>query len=206
MDESAHGFSRKVVDRAFTIELSDVDLARINVQTPEGPIVAKWPARAWFPSATRLGELADPERELAAAVVPHLVEANRHLAIAQLQLGYRSRDEIALFTLNARELAEHFVTRDGAVVDPFDLAFMMKALPRIAGGSAATRRCLLGLLSWALGAEGVRSDEDATRAVATWISAGRPSTMADAAYPRSAARICLMWERLEADGFASYWL
>src|SRR2546427_9073691 len=28
MDEATHGFSRKVLDRAFTIELSDVDLSR----------------------------------------------------------------------------------------------------------------------------------------------------------------------------------
>ena len=27
MDESTHGFSRKVLDRAFTIELSDIDLS-----------------------------------------------------------------------------------------------------------------------------------------------------------------------------------
>ena len=31
-------------------------------------------------------------------------------------------------------------------------------------------------------------------------------SIADADYPRTAARLCLMWERLETDGFTSYWL
>jgi hypothetical protein len=205
MDESAHGFSRKVIDRAFTLELSDVDLNRVSSAT-DAQAAGRWPANAWYPVAIRLGESAQLDRQYVGVVIGALTEINRHLAGAQLQVGYRSRDEIALFGIHARQIEDHFVTRDGDEVSPLDLAIMMKVLPRILGGSVATRRCLLGLLGWAHGAAEVRSDDDARTAVKAWETAGRPSAIADVPYPRTAARLCLMWERLDADGFASYWL
>lgn len=56
MDESSHGFSRKVLDRAFTIELSEVDLS-LDSATPsdEPPRTPRaWPIRFWHCPASRL--------------------------------------------------------------------------------------------------------------------------------------------------------
>lgn len=205
MDESAHGFSRKVIDRAFTLELSDADISRIP-SAAESDHAESWEAKVWHQPAIQLAGVSDLDRDYVASVITSLSEANRHLAGAQLQVGYRSRDEIALFGLNARDLPGHFVTRTGQLVDPLDLAIMMKVLPRIMGGGAAVRRALLGLIGWAHGAAAMRSEDDARGTVKAWEAAGRPSAISDVPFPRTAARLCLMWERLEDDGFASYWL
>ncbi|HEX2203853.1 MAG TPA: DUF3578 domain-containing protein [Longimicrobium sp.] len=225
MDESAHGFSRKVLDRAFTLELSDVDLARWegapgegNREAPEGEgdrlpeaddgAPERWPARAWHPRAIALGELrglSEAEHARVQAAVDAVVAANLHLAPAGLQAGYRTRDEVALFVLHAAEIASSFADRAGSAVDPLDLALHMKLLPRVAGGSGAVRRAVLGLLGWAHAGAPLRSDAEARKVVGAWEDAGRPGALAGARFPRTAARLSLMWERFAAEGFTSFW-
>ncbi len=209
MDESAHGFSRKVLDRAFTLELADVDLTALPAP-PEGtPEAARWPASAWYPRATRLGALegvTENEQAHIDRAVEALAEANRFLAPAQLQVAYRTRDEVALFLLHAADHQGAFRTRGGEAVDPLDLALHMKVLPRLAGGSRPLRRALLGLLGWATSGAAFGEDEDARPVLDAWEAAGRPNCLPAARFPRTAARLCLMWERLLAEGFTSFWL
>ena len=116
MDESAHGFSRKVLDRAFTLELSDVDLGQWQEAVTAKATISPWPPSAWFPRAARLGELhglADEERQLIQKVIKDLTTVNKFLTQAELQVGYRIRDEVALFVLHARDLQRSFITREG---------------------------------------------------------------------------------------------
>jgi hypothetical protein len=209
MDESTHGFSRKVLDRAFTLELSDVDLSlwEASAETPKVPEL--WPASAWFPRALRLSDLRDlkaDERKTVEDVIAKLTELNAILTQAQVQVGYRVRDEVALFVLHARDLATAFTTATSQAVDPLDLALHMKILPRLAGGSATMRRVILQLLGWAV--DGKASvDEVAVQAhVDKWAKGGRPASIAGARFGRTAARLALMWERLQHEGFTSYWL
>jgi hypothetical protein len=209
MDESAHGFSRKVLDRAFTLELSDVDLARWEQPVAlESAEPTRWPATAWHPRAISLGglpDLGDADRNRIRQTIELLGVANPLLAPAGLQVGYRTRDEMALFTLHAAEIASAFVTRSGETVDPLDLALLMKVLPRIVGGSDAVRRAVLGLLGWTRGGTASLSEADALAILDEWQAAGRPGAVTGARYPRTAARLCLMWERFLAEGFTSFW-
>jgi len=204
MDESTHGFSKKVLDRAFTIELSDIDLSKWqnDVNQVAGEF---WPASTWYPRAVRLGELdaSDSDTEIIVSVIEVLESLNGILKHGQLQVGYRSRDEIVLFVLNAAELQEYFVTDSGVAVDPLDLAIHMKILPRIIGGGHAVKRVVRELLLWAW--DGTRSDKEPEALIEVWDKAGRPESIEDARYGRTAARLCLMYERF-AEGFTSYWL
>ncbi len=207
MDESAHGFSRKVLDRAFTLELSEVDLGRWG-EAGSPPPAEPWPVAAWRPRALTLGGLAslsDDERRVAEAAVAAVAEANGFLAPAGLGVGYRSRDEAALFALHTADTPDAFRTRAGETVDPLDLALLMKLLPRIAGGSHAVRHALFALLGWATDGAPLRSDDDAREAVEAFERAGRPFALAGARYPRTAARLALMTERLLTEGYASFW-
>lgn len=216
MDETTFGFSRKVLDRAFTLEISELDLsswqrasARASTSRPR-----PWPLEAWLPRATRLAELEDLDDEEYATIeraISALEEANRVLVLAQLQVGYRVRDEIALFVLHAKEAQEHFIDRRGARVDALDLALSMKLLPRIVGGSVALRRVVLGLLSWAFGededaAPDERADAKAQAWLERWRVAGRPWAVEDARFARCASRLLMMWERLLDEGYTSYWV
>jgi hypothetical protein len=223
MDESSHGFSRKVLDRAFTIELSDValrlwspgddrtpgsngspSLSRVTHRDP-----STWPVSAWWPRATRLSELKDltgADRARIDEAIRNLVALNAVLAPAQLQVGYRTRDEVALFLLHAEEIRAFFRTSGGESVDPMDLALLMKVLPRIAGGSASVRHVLLGVLGWATTGTRFVHDEDTRRTMDDWDGQGRPGRLPDARFPAVAARACLMWDRLNSEGFTSFWL
>ncbi|HKO54920.1 MAG TPA: DUF3578 domain-containing protein [Thermoanaerobaculia bacterium] len=210
MDESSHGFSRKVLDRAFTIELSDIDLGvwRPSV-TREAADADVWPASAWYPRATRLADLGvisvDDEQQIVSAIET-VKSVNALLLEAQLQIGFRVRDEIALFMLNASEVEDAFRTTDGAKVDPLDLALHMKILPRIIGGSLPVQRAVIRMLGWAITGEPFRDEDAANLAVAKWTDGGRPSTIAGARFPRTAARLALMWDRFTAEGHTSFWL
>ena len=207
MDESTHGFSRKVLDRAFTIELSEIDLGLIqSAASGAGASITAWPVAAWHPLAIRLGALPAAEHAKHAKTISDTIgvlqQLNAILVHAQLQLGYRSRDEIVLFVLHAQDLIGHFVTRSKDEVDPVDLAIMMKVLPRIVGGSGAIERVLDDLLRWSGPEVGLDEPEGYVR---EWDQAGRPPAIADASYPRCAARLCLMRERLR-EGYTSFWL
>ncbi len=209
MDESAHGFSRKVLDRAFTLELADVDLRAWSPSSKEVVPAAQWPVAAWHPRAVRLAGLSDLSDDEHAAV-DHAVEAlaalNVFLTPAQVQAAYRTRDEVALFILHAADVAAAFRTRSGDLVDPLDLALHMKVLPRLQGGSRPLRHAVLGLLGWAASAETFRDDEDARPLLDAWDAAGRPNHLPDTRFPRTTARLCLMWERLLTEGFTSFWV
>ena len=210
MDESTYGFSRKVLDRAFTIELSDIDLTVWErVVTAPVKTIIPWPVTAWFPRGARLGDLANCDREtkqMVEDVIRSLTAINSFLTRAQLQVGYRVRDEIVLFVLHAREIPAAFVTSDDDPVDPLDLALQMKVLPRIAGGSNAIRQVVLQLLGWTYRGSGFRTEEEATTVTELWESEGRQGSLSGARFPRTAARLCLMWERLQGEGFTSFWL
>jgi 5-methylcytosine-specific restriction enzyme B len=116
------------------------------------------------------------------------------------------RDEVALFVLQAREIASAFVTAEGGSVDPLDLAIHMKVLPRIIGGSSAIRRVVGQLCGWAVNGKSFEDDSDVVTAVDRWAADGRPSAYPEARFPRSAARLSLMYERLQTEGYTSFWL
>ena len=139
-------------------------------------------------------------------IIKILTEINGFLAHAQLQVGYRTRDEIVLFVLHAKDFKSSFVTPSGEPVNPLDLALHMKVLPRIIGGSSPVRRTVLRLLGWSWKGKPFQNDEDATPIIEDWDMNGRPGSIAGAQYPRTAARLCLMWDRLSSEGFTSYWL
>jgi hypothetical protein len=212
MDETTHGFSRKVLDRAFTIELSDVDLSRWGAQAtpmPNQGAGQEWPASAWQPRAISLASLEAPtsaEKDRIEQAVRVLSQANALLVPAQLQVGYRTRDEVALFLIHAAEVEDMFSTREGERVDPTDLALQMKVLPRLVGGSSGVRRAVEGLLSWSWGDNTKPSEEAAQTCAEEWERLGRVQSIPGARFPRTAARLCLMWERLRLDGFTSFWL
>ena len=175
----------------------------------EGVPAARWPVAAWHPRAVRLAGLSDLSDE-DRATIDHAVETlaalNVFLTPAQVQAAYRTRDEVALFVLHAADVAGSFRTRSGDPVDPLDLALHMKVLPRLQGGSRPLRHAVLGLLGWAASGETFKEDQDARPLLDAWDAAGRPNHLPDTRFPRTAARLCLMWERLLTEGFTSFWV
>jgi len=189
MDESTHGFSKKVLDRAFVIEFSDIDLSSIPA-VGAAPAMAPWTSADWKAAALSLATHPQRDDESVKAMIAQLMLINGSLETVQLQFGYRLRDEVVMFCLAAAECREHFVTSDKGAVSPFDIAVSMKILPRIQGGGGAVRKVLQGLETWARGSAG---------------TAASPADM-QAVHPFSEKRIAMMSERLANSGFTSFWL
>lgn len=81
----------------------------------------------------------------------------------------------------------------------------MKVLPRIMGGSSTIRQVLIELLAWANRGESP-SEAAAEEITEVWIRTKRPAVLMEAEFPRTAARLCLMWDRLVNEGFTSFWM
>ena len=203
VDESAHAFSRKVLDRAFVLELLAPDL-RARPVAEAVPDADPWPASAWAPRAVRLGEvggLTGPERVAVDAAVEAVAEASAILAPAGLNAGYRTRDEAALFALHASETPDAFRTEAGEGVDPLDIALLTKLVPRIDGARAPVRAAVAALLGWAWG----EPDAPASGLVDDWVDGGRRPSVEGARFPRTAARLARIVEGALDDGVASFW-
>ncbi|MEU9397352.1 AAA family ATPase [Streptomyces sp. NPDC048324] len=192
MDETTYGFSKKVLDRAFVIEFSQVDLSAVKPANGQSVQPTQWESSHWKARALSLSSHPDCDTEAVASIIETLTEVNGILEQGQLQFGYRVRDEITMFCLAAKDCADLFATSDSGTVDPLDLAIAMKVLPRVQGGGATIRNVLDGLHIWA----SPSSEEEAH---------GLPSGN-DSQYPFCADRLELMLRRLQETGFTNFWL
>ena len=181
MDETTFGFSRKVLDRAFVIEFSDVDLSLIG-GGGAAPTPQQWHSDAWRREGATLAGHPRSGESSVVRVIETLTELNDLLQPAQLHFGYRVRDEIAMFVLAAEQQPDQFESTEGGQIDPLDLAISMKVLPRIQGSGPTISNLLKQLGEWA-----------------------QPSGGAASAFPVSAQRIDLTQRRLVETGFTNYW-
>src|SRR5690606_30963941 len=103
MDETTHPFSRKVLDRAHTLEFRGIDLA-YGVEPPVGAEAGEGEAgkpplrlpldwRPLRPSAVRLQDVYEQNPELFNWVIEQLTRLNGHLQEGLFHVAYRVRDE-----------------------------------------------------------------------------------------------------------------
>lgn len=189
MDETTFGFSRKVLDRSFVIEFSTVSLSSVPELGELGP-AETWPVDRWRPSGLSLSQHPHHNHADVGRVIAALETINAALTPMQMQIGYRVRDEIAMFVLSALDCPDSFVGDDEYVINPLDLAIAMKVLPRIQGTGPTLRKTLQLLLAWA--------DPSG--------SAESTTGLETESFPFCSDRLTMMLQRLEDTGFTSFWL
>ena len=194
MDETTFPFSKKVLDRANTIEFSDVDLIPSFLEAERDTKPLRLP-NSFLRSNYLILKQCAGEAEYVVSICSELEKLNDVLKKANLHVGYRVRDEIVFYMLNNRE-AEGLLTEDEAM----DFEIMQKLLPRIQGSSAAVKDVLCGLFKHCA-------------ADLTQFTGDRDSEKMEKArndvpcrFPKSAEKLELMTRRFEEDGFTSYWL
>jgi 5-methylcytosine-specific restriction endonuclease McrBC GTP-binding regulatory subunit McrB len=194
MDETTFPFSRKVLDRANTIEFSYVDL------TPHADWVPTTPAPLSLGNSflkteyLLLAQCADQQESVNAYCV-ELQKLNRILQQANAHVGYRVRDEVVFYLLNNKNA--DLLPENRAM----DNEIIQKILPRIQGSYASIKNMLCELFKVCAGDyEGQNTESDLSSKMMT--VAQKP----DCKYPRSAQKIAFMVRRYEEDGFTSYWL
>ena len=195
MDETTFPFSRKVLDRANTIEFSHVDLTPRFEDFTMQPSTQSLENSFLKTEYLLLSHCAD-DAEAVEEICSELQDINNIMSKAGAHVGYRVRDEIVFYILNNKK--HELLSNDEAM----DNEITQKILPRIQGSSVAVKNMLCDLFKHCAGDfDGYQTADDdiSTKMI-------RATLNPDCKYKKSAAKIAYMVRRYEEDGFTSYWL
>ena len=185
MDETTHPLSKKVLDRANTIEFNTVNLDYFNflmdVEEKEAEIASN---RSLETEYLHLKECFKDNEDLVRNISNVLIEINKILESVGAQVGYRIRDEICFYM--AYNEKGKLLSFDEAL----DYQIYQKILPRLAGSDGRTEEVLKQLYVLCANEEYDSGNSDASYAK----------------YPRSANKLSHMLRRFEYDGFTSFWI
>lgn len=191
MDETTYPFSKKVLDRANTIEFNRVDLdhfaflEEVDLVEPEPLPVGN----EWFQSEfLHLTDAYHHHKELIARVTDELVRINHVLERSNAHVGYRVRDEICFYMIySAKDDLMHFDTA-------LDHCILQKILPRISGSDSSVEQLLRGLFEIFTN---MTFDED--------LIDDDDFAFDSVKYPKSTKKVIEMYRRL-SDGYTSFWI
>jgi hypothetical protein len=190
MDETTHGFSRKVIDRALTVDFGEFfpnDLNAFFSDEPQKqPIVLGYPIASEARDKT---EVADKSRQFLKALNEGVLKGT------SFEVAFRALNEL-LLSVRAVNPSDTEPAKLLAVWDDF---LMMKVLPRIEGDRDKVEQVLEDLkTTLASQLSDIWSDEQP----------GRPDLWretTDLIACRSKAKIKWMQDRLDKSGFTSFW-
>jgi 5-methylcytosine-specific restriction enzyme B len=208
MDDTTHPFSKKVLDRANTIEfnyINLVDLDWLDAAASDSAQVLENIPNSFLRSDYLNLKDAIEHRDLIKDTSEKLVEINEILKHIHANVGYRVRDAICFYMAYNKRF--DLMSDDTA----FDFQIMQKILPRIQGSSQAVRDVLVRLLNYlplevGLTISPKHWDDDSQllmKIIREWTDDDFTQKMR---YPESARKIAYMLRRYEEDGFTSFWL
>ena len=181
MDETTHQFSRKVIDRAMTIEMNEVKFDTFFESSDELGYTDKPLGKEYFlPRYTSAGKALESIPEDADFIkenVPTLLEElNETLNGTPFKIAYRVQNELVLYFVSLRQEADNKeLSTEELLNKAMDGILMMKVLPRIEGDKDLLEECLKKLAEFA---------KD---------------------YPASSLKISEMQDRLNKLQFTSFW-
>lgn len=193
MDETTHPFSRKVLDRANSIELNQVDLDWINESL--GKIEKLEDVNNDFLKAKylRFQDLPENEKEYCKEIINTLKGIDEILKEADFQIGYRIRDELCFYMLYQREIKDII-----SYEEAFDFQIMQKILPRIQGSSSRVKKLIVRLIEY-LSGKGDFDEKYSVEDIAKSVSEVTKNR-------KSIDKLLFMLRRYEDDGFTSFWI
>lgn len=151
MDNTTFSFSRKVLDRANTIEFSDVYLESLdfNNGTVQNISVDNDFLKTRF---LNIQEAVNYDRTFVEKINKKIIEINNILKPYSKHFGYRVRDEIVFYMLenNIAQLLDEDIA--------FDYQIMQKILPTIIGSDEGIKEILIKLFNYCL--DGIQIDID----------------------------------------------
>jgi hypothetical protein len=179
MDETTFSFSRKVLDRAMSIELNNVDLDLGVTKANDENISI--PAEQVLPLTVTASDVYADNEDVCNKALSYLKVLNEHLESTPFKVAYRTRNEVLVYAVN----------RTAA-----DVALLAKALDEITS---------MKILSRIEGDE-QRIDKEWLRKLPGLISAElkKIDTAFDVSNSVSLAKLSLMEKQLER-GYVSFW-
>ena len=217
MDETTYAFSPKVLDRAFVVEFHDVGLEGYPPETGE-PLLKTIESLGQTVLKDLRGSngkfLARSKDEINKAVIDFksehpdywsiLVNFNKALEPYDMHFGYRVVDEIALFFKNAKESEEAGIVKFEGDDEIFDLALLMKVLPKFHGNRKRLEKPLKEVLRLCLVEDsGLKVDElrsaDIVEILGDW-----ENKQENFRFKHTARKVLRMLRQLYEIGFASF--
>lgn len=189
MDETTYPFSKKVLDRAMTLEFNHIDLSNLSFlqQTKNIPEVYVLQNKCLASNFLHLKDAYEGNEELINKVIDELVNINNILKDINAHIGYRVRDEVCFYMIYA--VNENIFSFDQA----FDYCIMQKILPRIHGSDRRIEHVLKKLLVYLTNIEYEAHLEE------------HSSYIDNSRFPQSTEKTLDMLRRLD-DGFTSFWI
>ena len=186
MDETTHPFSKKVLDRASTIEFNEVNLGYLSfLHDLEESERIKLNNDQLTGRYLHLKDAYNEHSSIVEAATNELVRINDILKPIGAHIGYRVRDEICFYLAYNEE--GHLLSYEQA----FDRCVLQKILPRLSGSDYRVQSVLDGLYTFCTNR--VYSEDGV-------------DDLSLAKYPRCAMKIVEMRRRLVDDGFTSFWI
>ena len=131
MDETTFSFSRKVLDRAMTIEMNEVDL--------NGGLTHRYEQIGKLGSAELIGnavegvDIYEANRKACDLSITYLQSINNILDGTPFKIAYRTRNEVLLYVVNNLPYKKENETKDFVAARALDEITNMKILSRIEG-------------------------------------------------------------------------
>lgn len=189
MDETTHPFSKKVLDRANTIEFNRVELGNLDFLNELDEIEPVMAGHESFGSIyLHLKDVYLKNPGLVEQVTGEIIKMNNALQLINAHVGYRVRDEVCFY------IAYNHQANLMKYEEALDHCILQKILPSIAGSDRRVDQLLRDLY---VHFTNKQFDEDLDLA---------EIDLATAKYPHSAGKVVEMLRRLREDGFTSFWI
>lgn len=203
MDETTYPFSKKVLDRAQTLEFNEIRLDTYPEELQKAndlPLSLKNIPNNLLRSDYLFLKDAFPGNEaLIKRTTARLVEINKILEEIHAQVGFRVRDNICFYMLYNDSYG--LLSEEEA----FDFQILQKILPRLQGSHSGLKRVLIELMSITIGQK-LNVDEYMDNAAELYDKYKKREDSPAARFPKSTQKIAYMLRRFEEDGFTSFWL
>ena len=217
MDETTYSFSPKVLDRAFVVEFHDVDLESYPPQDSESElspetinalkesILADLRGEKGKFLARSKEEINEAVRELKGIEYWEILkQLNKALEPYDLHFGYRVVDEIALFFQSAKESQDRGIVEFENDDEIFDLALLMKVLPKFHGNRKKLEEPLKAILKLCLLENANINVQELGREAVLSLLKNWETQKENFRFKHTARKVLRMLRQLYEIGFASF--
>lgn len=201
MDETTFSFSRKVLDRAMTIEMNEVNLMS-GLKDRHEPI-GKQSVETLVGNAVEGVDVYDHYQDVCDICLKYLTEVNAVLDGTPFKVAYRTRNEVLLYVVNNLPYNQteegETLSQEYVIAKSLDEITNMKILSRIEGDESKVSKNFLDTLVETIknelslisdlqyGAEAKQTEEERIEKSI------------------SVAKLVEMTKKLNASGYTSYW-
>ena len=201
MDETTFSFSRKVLDRAMTIEMNEVDLW--GGLTDRYESIEQQSVETLIGSAVEGVDVYASHQEVCDTCLTYLQKVNRELEDTPFKVAYRTRNEVLLYVVNNlpynKSADGTTLSQEYVIARALDEITNMKILSRIEGDESKVRKELLNRLEESIkeGLESISGRQYEAESVEQDDNLIEKSI--------SIAKLKEMTKKLTNSGYTSYW-